>query len=159
MKSLFWILSCCFVFSFVLAAPVRDVIEPALPNTTRSINTTHFSERDPLVPLKVRAQHIVLKSRRQLEFFGRWLWGLAFSVILPPRDDVYLLRALEDPIFITAYERPSTLAALRMDTREDLGSSSVHGSTNQIVRDILELALGNSEYHSSNSPTDDTVYL
>ncbi|KDR72561.1 hypothetical protein GALMADRAFT_228846 [Galerina marginata CBS 339.88] len=57
-----------------------------------------------------------------------------------PRENIYQLRALEDPIFITAYKRPSISMPSGRD--ELVGEKLTYGmvTVDPIIRDIIERA-------------------
>ncbi|KAF8962289.1 hypothetical protein BDZ97DRAFT_1920575 [Flammula alnicola] len=98
-----------FVFFFSLALAISDVANgrSSLPilNTTAPQATwfpAHVAE--PLF-----SKRTLLAQRRKIEFFFRWMSASIWPEIRPFKDDVFYLRALEDPVFMSACDLPPVI--------------------------------------------------
>jgi len=146
MRSQLWMVSFLVLLSLVLAAPVPanhpKRIELSLPRTTtNSVHTTRFSERSDTVPFQNRLRRGIQRIRWKFERFGCSVWKYFVPEVAPAREDIYLLRAQEDPIFLSAYRRPSAgnLPSSEGGTEKDIeGTLFGRTSTDTTVREILQ---------------------
>jgi len=146
MRSQLWIVSFLVLLSLVLAAPVPENhpkrIELSQPRT-KSVHTTRFSERDDTVPFRNRLRRGIQRMGWKFERFGSSVWEYFVPEVARAREDVYLLRAQEDPIFLSAYRRPSAdNLSSEEGTRKDIeGILFRRSSTDTTVREILQFEL------------------
>ncbi|KJA18754.1 hypothetical protein HYPSUDRAFT_89777 [Hypholoma sublateritium FD-334 SS-4] len=138
-----------FLVSLVSAAPITTGNESHLDTvfsngiiSGSSPYTTRFSTQIPSVPLKKRLQQRLKKEKRRTKQLFGWMWSYIEAAQERERDDIYLLRALEDPVFLAAYSSgSSTTSAQRVTGDEKLdGVLSRRASAELTVRDIVELA-------------------